>query len=169
MLAPSFDGIQVEAAHNERWNRMCVTFRWPGFVGLLPEERFQRLARVIPEGFRQSRLAGFVWLELAPNESIDAYLRLPRSEDIADREKTICARLAQLSFFESLAGSLGVNPADHCPGDFSATITLLGALGFLPSEVQDAKLVFIRHSAYCDCQVIETVQPAVRRLLAGAA
>jgi hypothetical protein len=169
MLSPSFCGMTVEVAHSERWNRMCVTFRWPGFAGLLPEERFHRLAQVIPAEFRESQLKGFVWLELTPDEAIETYLRLPRSEDVAKREKAICGGLVDVHFFELLGDSLGPKPTDRCPGDFSSTSALLSGLGLPLSKIQDAKLLFIRHGAFCDCQVLETVQPIVRRLLAGAA
>lgn len=169
MLVSSFDGLAVEVAHSDRWNRMCVTFRWPGFTQLLPEERFHRLAQRIPTNFRESRLKGFVWLELAPGEAIETYLRLPRSEDVAQREKAICRGLTQIHFFELLADALRPDPADRCPSDFSTTSAILSKMGLPSSKIQDAKLVFIRHGAFCDCQVLETVQLAVRKLLAGAA
>ncbi len=38
ILTSQFDGMKVEAVHSERWDRMCVTFRWNGFADLLPEE-----------------------------------------------------------------------------------------------------------------------------------
>ncbi len=169
VLASSLGGITVEVGYSDRWQRMCVTFRWSGFAGLLPEERFHRLAQVIPAAFRESRLKGYVWLELAPGESIEAYMSLPRSEDAATREKAICGGLVDIRFFELLGDALGPNSADRCLGDFSATSALLSGLGLPLLKIQDAKLVFIRHGAFCDCQVLETVQPVVRRLLAGAA
>ena len=43
MLAGPCPGIEVTAEHSGRWDRMCVTFRWDGFEGLLPEERYERL------------------------------------------------------------------------------------------------------------------------------
>jgi len=169
MLTPSFEGIEVEVGHAERWDRVCVAFRWPGFEDLLPEERFHRLSRVIPTEFRDERMRGFVWLELAPEESIEEYLRLPRSEDVAGREKSICTGLVENRFFESLRDSLAPKPTDRCPGDFSLSLAALSAAGFSATKIRDAKLVFIRHGAFCDCQVIETVHPVVRQLLAGAA
>ena len=66
----AFDGMTVSVAFSERWKRMSVHFVWDGFAGLLPEERFQRLASTIDEEFRESRLAGFVWLETTPSESM---------------------------------------------------------------------------------------------------
>ena len=69
LLADPFPGMTLEVGRSERWNRTCVTFRWAGFAKLLPEERFHRLTKAIPEGFRESRMRGFVWLELAPDDS----------------------------------------------------------------------------------------------------
>ncbi|MGD2108656.1 MAG: hypothetical protein PVI86_04625 [Phycisphaerae bacterium] len=169
ILAPAFEGIEVDVGFSARWKRMCLTCRWAGFEGLLPEERFQRLMTVIPVEFRASRLAGLVWLELTPDESVEQYLKLPRSEDIAEREKAICGGLVQMRFFESLGELLGADRTDTCQGDFSATVALMSSLRRPTTDIHDVKLVFIRHGAYCDCQVLETVQPAVQKLVAGAA
>jgi len=169
MLSASFPGITVEAGHSERWDRMCVTFRWAGFAGLLAEERFQRLARLIPDDFRDRRLAGFVWLELAPDDTVDGFLKLPRSEDVADREATIYAELVEIGFFESLAKSLGRSPDKNCGGDLSKSAEVLSTLKYSATKVRDAKLLAIRLGAYCDCQVLQSVQPALAELHAGAA
>ena len=168
LLAPSFAGMTVEVAHSTRWNRMCVTFRWSGFKGLLPEERFHRLVAVIPEEVRESRLEGLVWLELEPKESIEAYLERPRSEDVVDREATIHAALVKAGFFDALAASLRPTPTKTCGGDFSRVEAVLLAKRWTPSKVRDAKLVFIRHGAYCDCQVLQAVQPELARVYADA-
>ena len=103
LLAPRFPGIAVQVGEHERWDRPCVTFRWAGFADLLPEERFHRLVRAIPEAFRTDRLGGFVWLELAPHETVEAFLNLPRSEDVADSEASILSGLVEVGFFDSLA------------------------------------------------------------------
>ena len=47
------------------------------------------VSAVIPTDFREQKMAGFVWLELAQGESVEEFLKLPRSEDIADREAEI--------------------------------------------------------------------------------
>jgi hypothetical protein len=161
MLAESFPGLTVEVGHSKRWKRMCVTFRWDGFAGLLPEERFFRLTRVIPEGFREAHLKGFVWLELAPDETVDAFLALPRSEDAADREPELYAALLRIGFFDSLREAMGSSPGEQCRGDFSQADAVLAAAQSSPAESRGAKLVFIRHGVYCDCQILETVQPAL--------
>ncbi len=169
LLATGFPGIVVEVHENERWDRPCVTFHWAGFIGLLPEERFHRLVAAVPEGFRADRLDGLVWLELAPRETIDTFLNLPRSEDVVDREASVYADLVEVGFFELLAKSLGRSPAKKCPGDFSTSATVLADIRRSLGQIRDAKLVFIRHGAYCDCQVLKSVHPALAELHAGAA
>lgn len=161
MLAPAFEGIAIEVMRSKRWDRDCVIFRWSGFARLLPEERFHRLVQAIPEDFRKARLARLVWLELAPKESVDAYLKLPRSEDVADRETSIYARLAKARFFEALGKSLGPAPDKNCPGDLSKTAAVLRKKKWTAPRIRDAKLVFIRHGVFCDCQVLQTAQPTL--------
>lgn len=169
MLGGVFPGISVEIAHAARWNRDCVTFRWDGFAGLLPEERFHRLVKVIPEAFREQNLAGLVWLELGPAESVEEFLRLPRSEDVARKERTIYAGLRKANFFGLLNTALGSSPDKKCAGDFAECERILPALKLGPHGSQDAKLIFIRHHAFCDCQVLLTAQQALADAHAGAA
>ena len=169
MLAEALPGVAVDVGHSDRWDRMCVTFLWAGFADLLPEERFQRLSQVIPEAFRNERLGGFVWLELAPDETIDDFLKLPRSEEIADREATVFAGLVEVDFFKSLAKSLGSSPQTNCVGDFSKTAELLSAKTYSAAKISDAKLLAIRLGAYCDCQVLSSVKSALKELPSGTA
>lgn len=169
MLAKGFPGLTVEVAHSKRWNRPCVTFRWKGFAGLLPEERFQRLVAVIPESFRADRLQGCVWLELAPGESVDEFLKCPRSEDIESRASDVYRGLERRGFFDALRKSLGKTPKRSCKGDFSHTRKVLSSQKVSDRAVQDARLLFIRHGAYCDCQVVAGVEPALKEQYAGAA
>jgi len=167
ILDPKYPDMTVEVAHNNRWNRMCATFRWAGFAGLLPEERFQRLATAIPEDFRHSRLKGFVWLELTPNETVETYLELPRSEDLAGREPAVYSKLRKADFFKALGAKMGPKPDSACRGDFHDTKVVLSASKFSDRGICEAKLLFIRHGAYCDCQVLQVIQPELARLYAG--
>lgn len=159
----SFPGLTIEVGHSPRWKRMCVTFIWDGFDGLLPEERFHRLVNVIPEDFRNSHLAGFVWLELTPNETVEAFLKLPRSEDIGNHELEIDASLRRVGFFELLRDSMGSQLRRSCPGDFSLSAKIMSAVNFTTQQAINAKLLFIRYGAYCDCQVLQSVNPAVAK------
>lgn len=169
ILDPQFPGMTLEVTQSSRWGRTCATFRHDGFAGLLPEERFHRLVAVIPEEFRETRLAGFVWLELAPGESIDQFLALPRSEDVAEREGDVLAYLQKMNFFERLAAALGATPAKTCTGGFSQSMELLSAKDCSQAAARDAKLVFIRGGAYCDCQALEVGRKALSDSCVGAA
>jgi hypothetical protein len=164
MVQPSLDGITVEAGYAARWKRKCVLFRWKGFDRLLPEERFQRLCTMIPEDFRESRLAGFVWLELAPDEPVDGFLRLPRSEDVAGREKDLYAELKACGVFEALRTGLGRPLEAHCRGDFAMLERILQGKKYPPTGIRDVKLVCIRHHAFCDCQVVQTALQELGKL-----
>jgi hypothetical protein len=114
-------------------------------------------------------MAGLVWLELAPDETVEDYLNLPRSEDVADKEREIYVGLARAGFFELLGNSLGPSPETRCEGDYFTTTAVLSKKGYPVAKIHDAKLVFIQHGVYCDCQVLQTAQPALARLHAGAA
>lgn len=161
ILRSRFPGIEVSAERSARWDRPCVTFVWSGFESLLPEERFHRLAAVIPEGVRERKLAGFVWLELSPGEDIDAFLKLPRSEDVEKREPSVYRKLKSAGFFEKLSKALGSSPKRKCDGGFTLTQSALESSGEDEDTIRDAKLVFIRHGVYCDCQVLQTAEPAL--------
>ncbi len=157
MLRGKFDGMSVVVEHSARWKRMCVRFIWPGFAGLLPEERFHRLASSIPEDFRESRLKGFVWIEATPDESIGDVLAMPRSEDVVDCEAEIYERLEKIDFFSALKGCMEPEPQRSCTGGFSQTQSVLSNKKAGEAQARDAKLLFILHGAYCDCQVVQAV------------
>jgi len=163
MLADAFGGMKVRVGHSDRWDRMCATFTWKGFGGLLTEERFARLTRAIPEEFRNKRMKGFVWLELTPGEKIEDALKSPRSEDVADREGEVYTALENADFFGALAKALDGDPLKNCPGDFSKTLTVLKKKKFSKKKITDAKLVFIRHGAFCDCQAMTTVRGELQK------
>ncbi len=168
-VEPKFPGMMVEVGLSERWNRPCVTFRWAGFADLLPEERYHRLATVIPESVREKKLKGFVWLELAPEESVDSFLKHPRSEDMADQEGEIYAGLVQCGFFDGLSKAVGPSPESKCRGVFQETLAVLQTKKYTPEQIRDARLAFIRHGAYCDCQVHIAARPSLAEAHAGAA
>jgi hypothetical protein len=164
MLCSSFPGMTIEVEHSTRWDRTCLTFRWAGFAGTLPEERFRRLLIAIPPEFREKKLAGAVWLELAPEESIDEYLALPRSEDIADREGPVARRLIKADFFRALEKRLAPLPVEQSMADLTATRELLSELGWSDTDCRDACLLLIRHGAYSDCDVLLEAKPSILAL-----
>lgn len=169
MLESKFPGMGVHVEIHPRWNRPCATFTWPGFADLLPEERFHRLATVIPETFREERLGGHIWLELAPGETVEAFLSLPRSEDIAPREAQLYGDLVQSGFFDALSKAMGPAPGSACRGVFEQTLRVLKERGLSAGQIDDAKLVLIHHGAYCDCQVLLTARSSLDAAHHGAA
>jgi len=162
-LAETYPGVTVEVGRIERWDRPCITVRWAGFADLLPEERFQRVVKALPDKLRKAALSGYIWLELAPGESIDAFLKHPRSEDIAGKEREIHNHLKKLGFYEALASTMGGSPKTSCGGDFGQSIATLRDRKATAAKQRDARLLFIRHGAFCDCQVLETILPELEK------
>ncbi|MCK4658916.1 MAG: DUF2695 domain-containing protein [Phycisphaerae bacterium] len=154
LLTDKFPGITVEVAHGERWGRTMLTFRWSGFDDLLPEERFHRLFRIIPEDFYEKHLRGCVWFELGSTESVEAFLKLPRSEDVQGKERQVIQRLTKVKFFASLMEELGADPMAACAGDFSTTRRILAARRFGKTALRNTLLVLMRNGAYCDCEAL---------------
>lgn len=158
LLAEELSGITVEVDHSERWDRTALTFRWAGFDGFLPEERFHRLFHCIPEDFYDEHLRGCVWVELGSKESVEDFLKLPHSEDVKDKEPQIVKKLAKAGFFDALAEELGDKPTTKCVGDFSIVRRVLIAKKFGKATIRDAILVLIRNGAYCDCEALFNAQ-----------
>ncbi len=157
-LGPKFPGITVELTVVERWARPALILRWAGFDDLLPEERFHRLFHAIPEEFYETKLRGCVWCELGGSETIDEFLKLPRSEDVAAEEPQIVRRLVSAGFFDVLAEALGSEPTAACRGDFAIVRRILAEKKFAKSALQNALLVLMRNGAYCDCEVLFNAQ-----------
>lgn len=168
MLGELFPDITVDIGLSKRWDRVCVTFRWGGFAGLLPEERFHRLVGVIPEDFRTKKMIGFIWLELEPQETIDSFMKQPRSEDIGNRELEIDASLRRVGFYGALQKTMSAKRNKGCPGDFSLSQQILVKVKCNDQQIIDARLLFIRFGAYCDCQVLQSVEPAFSKRHAAA-
>jgi hypothetical protein len=163
-LSPALPGIKVQVSHNDRWERVCVQFCWPGFADTLPEERFRLLLLCLPEDYRQKHLSGAVWLELAPGESVEAYLALPRSDDIASREAAIAKRLVKAKFFDALEAKIASLPVEQSMADLSNTRAVLREKGFTEKQAQDACLLCIRHGALADCDVLLEARTSILAL-----
>ncbi len=169
LVETKFPGMTVDVGHSARWDRPCVTFSWDGFANLLPEERYHRLATVIPERVRTERLQGYVWLELAADESVDDFLKQPRSEDVASKQRAVYRKLIDTGFFDALSKAAGPSPDTSCRGDFRVTNDTFANKKFSGKAAREAKLVFILHGVYCDCQVLLTAQTALAEANIGAA
>jgi hypothetical protein len=158
-LDPHCPGIKITVALSPRWKRLCLEFRWNGFANLLPEERFRLMAKHVPPEFVARNCADAVWVELTPAESIEEYLKLPRSEDVADRAAAILKSLSDSDFFAALEDELVRVPPADCPDDFTFSRRVLSAKSATPAEVRDACLVFMHHRAYNDWEVLREVRP----------
>ncbi len=156
LLSPVFAGIEIEVSRDRRWQRPVVVARWAGFEGCLPEQRFWRLMQAIPAKVYEEKLAGLVFFELAPGESIDDYLKMPRSEDVADKEEKLIRVLMNRSFFGKLLDALGDPPQKACDGNFTVARGILKECGISPKRRQEICLLLILHGAYCDCQALTT-------------
>ncbi len=156
-------GVTVEVDHATRWQRTCFTFRWEGFAGLLLEERFRLVAKLIPPDYFERHCRGVVWLELTPDESVDDYLAQPRSEDVDDRLPEIWRQLADRSFFTALEDELVRVPFSRCPDDFTYTKRVMDAKKVSPDLRRDALLAFMRQTAYTDWEVLRKVRPLVEK------
>lgn len=154
LLAGQFPGLTVEVGHSDRWGRTALTFRWAGFTDLLPEERFHRLFHSIPEELYEARLRGCVWVELGAGETVEEFLKLPRSSEMEDQEPRIIERLLGVGFFDQLAEVLGDHPAAACKGDFASARRILSDKRNSKVDLRDALLVLMRSGAFCDCEAL---------------
>lgn len=159
LVAEACPGMTVELGHSERWDRPLVTFTWAGFSGLLPEERYHRLARLIPESFRREDMRGYVWLELVPDEDLEQFLKMPRSEDIKSRRQEIYNGLLRADFFSTLSEAMDGQPVENCGGGFQKLRECLKLKRFSAKHIDEAKMLFICYGAFCDCQAVVTIQP----------
>ncbi len=154
LLSEKFPGLAIEVGRRAQCDRTALTFRWAGFNDLLPEERFRQLFHNIPEGFYEEHLRGCVWFELGNGESVDDFLKLPRSEDVGDKEPRVIEGLAKVGFFKALAAELGEEPMASCGGDFTVVRRVLTAAKLNKSALRDALLVLMRNGAFCDCEAL---------------
>jgi len=162
-LAEHCPGMTVDVGMSNRWKRRCLTFTWPGFKDLLPEERYRLVLRHIPPEFVEKHCTGAVWLELTPGESVDDYLKLPRSEDVDSKLPQIWKQLREWRFFELLEDELVRVPPSQAPDDFSHSKHVLDARGATAQQRQDACLAFMRQQAYNDWEVLRKVRPVAEK------
>jgi len=168
LLGKACPGIEISIAHSDRWKRSAIEFRWEGFAGLLPEERFRRIMGALPDHFYATRMRGLVCLELVPGEELEAFLALPHSEDVAQDEPRIVRRMVKAKFFDKLEALLGATPVDACKGGLQGSRKLLQSLRFSAVQVERACLVLIRHRSYCDCEVLMRARPELLKKFAPA-
>jgi hypothetical protein len=153
------EGIELNVEISPRWDRLCFTFRWDGFDDLLLEERFRKVARLIPGDYFEKHCQGVVWLELTAGESIDEYLKQPRSEDVDAELPDIWKQLAEIEFFSRLEDEMvRISPAD-CPDDLSVSKRVLRASKLPEKDVRRSCLAFIRQAVFTDWEVLKAIRP----------
>lgn len=152
-------GSEVAVEQSDRWKRRCITVTWKGFAGLLLEERFRLVAKLVPADYFRANCADAVWLELTPGESIESYLAQPRSEDVDDRLDEIWKALGGIRFFEALEDELVRIPPNQASDDLSVSRRVLAAKKASADLQRDALLAFMRQQAYNDWEVLREVRP----------
>ena len=153
-LEPYFPGIEIDVDYSERWQRTCLTFRHERFANWLTEQRFRNLVRCIPPKLFEGTLRGAVWFELAPGESVQDALDSKRSDDVADIEAEVFEKLKAGNFFGRLARAIARMPDDDCNWTFDRTRQVLDKMRVRGQAQDDVCLVFIRHGAHCDMEVL---------------
>jgi len=160
-LEPVLKGVKVEVSSSARWERPVVMVRWAGFSDLLAEQRFRRVIRCFPKAFYEQKLQELIWFELTPEQSIDAYLAMPRSEDMNNKSTTISKQLKKRNFYAKLAESLGNGPRPGCDDNFTRSRAILKSFRYSQRRIEECCLMFISQGAYCDCEVLTVTQPNI--------
>jgi len=158
-VVASLEGAEAEVKPPGRWKRPTVLIRWKGFAGLLAEQRFRLVLQRIPQDVLEGGLAGLIWFELAPGETVDDYLKMPRSEDVAQDAPGLVAELKKKGFSEALRQELGRKPTASCKDNFTRSRNVLKGLGFGDGPTADSLLALIHQGAYCDCEALSLTAP----------
>jgi hypothetical protein len=157
-LSEYFDDVSVTIDDDVYYRGTNLIVVTPAFRDLLPEQRFHHLVRAIPHEFYEEYLrGGIVWFELAPGEDPRSYMRMPRSDDVADQEPAILKQLVSVRFFQKLKSRLGPVPHTASHIDFVVSRQILSEAGLSPADINRACLFFIRHGGFCDAQVLVDV------------
>ncbi len=154
-LRKRLNRVSVRIGEGIHYRGVNVVVTWSGFAGLLPEQRFHHVVRAIPGEYYDRHLReGIVWFELAPGESAEAYMRMPRSEDVAAEEGRIAERLRQMGFWEEFLAAAGLRPHEASADGFVESGRILREAGEDEEAVRKACLFFIRQGAYCDAHLL---------------
>ena len=164
LLAARLADVQVQVGDNIHYRGTNVVVTSPAFAGLLPEQRFHLVVRAIPKELYERHLrGGIVWFELAPDEAAQDYMKMPRSEDIAEHESAILARLQSIQFAEKLQARFNEEPETISADNLTATRQILTQAGLNKEDLTRACLFLIRLGGFCDVQVIADVIPEITK------
>jgi hypothetical protein len=156
-LAPRIPDVAVRIGPDIHYDGLNVVITAPAFQGLLPEQRFHHVARNLPADLYEQLRGRVVWFELAPGESAQSVMKMPRSEDIAAGESDILKRLTAERFFKKLEKSILTARKGASQWDFVEAKRLLADAGWSPDDVTRACLFFIRHGGVCDAHILTHV------------
>jgi hypothetical protein len=161
-LAERFDDVTVEIGDDIHYRGTNIVVTTAAFTGLLPEQRYHHVVRAVPPEFYAEKLAsGFVWFELAPGETGEDYMKMPRSQDVAREEPTILRNLIKIGFFETLQTRADMENIALSIDDFTLCKDILKKAGFDADAITQTCLVLIRRGAFCDAHVLIDVAPKV--------
>ncbi len=159
-LRERFEDAEVTIGENIHYKGVNVVVTSAAFKGLLAEQRFHHVGRAIPKDFYEEHLQrGVVWFELAPGETGQDLMKMPRSSDVKNKQDEIKRRLHKAKFFEKLQAKFASNRQSASVTDFSATRQLLKEAGLNEQEITDACLFLMLNTAYSDAQVLVDLSP----------
>lgn len=167
-LSGRFRDLAVQIGEGIHYRGVNVVLTSPDFDGLLPEQRFHHVVQCIPPEFYENNLrSGLVWFELTPDERGTDLMKMPRSEDVAEKEAEIDRRLDAWRFydrFERAVASGADGPSRH---DFVTARRILEEAGASRPEELEARLLFIRRGAASDADLVTVVMPEQSAPAAG--
>ncbi|MBN2560535.1 MAG: hypothetical protein JXQ75_06360 [Phycisphaerae bacterium] len=159
-LAERFGDVTVQIGDDIHYHGTNIVITSPAFEGLLPEQRFHHVVRAIPPDFYEQHLRGAgVWFELAPGETGQDLMKMPRSEDIAEQEADILEELRKIEFFKEIGAELAASPQDASIDDFPVSRRVMTRAGLGERDIRRACLFLIRHGGFCDAQVLADIVP----------
>lgn len=159
-LTARFEDVSVRVGEGIHYKGTNVIITSSRFAGWLPEQRFHHVVREIPHEFYDRHLReGIVWFELAPGETAQEYMRMPRSEDVAAEGGKIVELLLRSKFPDRLAAALQKEANGASPDDFKATRRVLALAGLDEDQSRKVCLYLIGRGAYCDAHVAADVLP----------
>lgn len=166
-LARALSQVTVSIRPESRWRREVVEVVWPGFAGMLPEQRFRLVVDMLPRRLFITRLRGLIWLERTPAEDLEDYLALPRSEDVAARRDALLKEMVQAGLFPRLAQRVDAKKASAKTATtdlvgglrFEETRAVLKTLGMSAAQIEDCCLCLIAVGAFTDCEALAVGMP----------
>lgn len=160
-LRDRFPDVSVQIGENIHYQGMNVVVTSMKFKGLLAEQRFHHVVRLIPKDLYEKHFQkGVVWFELAPGESGKDLMRMPRAADVTPaEEKSIARQIEQSKLYKKLTAHFDEEDEDPSGMSFDATGKILAKSGLAPREVERCLLYMIGRGAYCDAHVVNDLLP----------